>query len=323
MAGPAPLAAASFNAAAELRAAILQWQSWQLNERRASLHTVENYGRDLVAFLDFLAGHLGEQARLATFENLKPADFRAWLAHRGSAGYARSSTARALSVVRGFLRYCERNDLAQCAAIGAVRTPKLPHAVPKPLGVADASELLDQAAELSQVPWIALRDTALLTLLYGSGLRIGEALGLKRHEAPTGGALRVTGKGRKERVVPILPVVRLAIVDYLAACPYDPGPSGPLFLGARGKALDPGIVQLQVRKLRVLLGLPESATPHALRHSFATHLLAAGGDLRTIQELLGHASLSTTQRYTEVETEQLIAVYEKAHPRAKAKSAKV
>ncbi|HUC63159.1 MAG TPA: tyrosine recombinase XerC [Alphaproteobacteria bacterium] len=322
MAGPAPLTADAYGAAADLRAAILEWQSWLLNERRASLHTVENYGRDMAAFLSFLAEHLGGLPRLATLERLRPADFRAWLARRATKGFARSSSARALSVLRGFVRYCERNNLAHCPAIGAVRAAKLPRAIPKPLGVRDAADLLDEAATLSSVPWIAARDVALFTLLYGCGLRIGEALGLTRHEAPRADSLRVTGKGRKERVVPVLAAVREAIEAYLALCPFDPGPGGALFLGARGAALDPAIAQKQMRRLRIALGLPETATPHALRHSFATHLLGAGGDLRAIQELLGHASLSTTQRYTEVDSERLIAVYEKAHPRAKAKLAK-
>lgn len=317
MAGPALLEAGAFNAATALRAAIMQWQSWLANERRASLHTVEAYGRDLAAFIDFLVEHLGERPDLSSLERLKPADLRAWLARRSLDGLARTSTARALSVVRGFFRYCARNDLARCSAIGAVRTPKLPHATPKPLTVADAGDVIDKASALSENPWIARRDVALFTLLYGCGLRIGEALGLRRHESPKEDSFRVRGKGNKERIVPVLPVVREAIEAYLAACPYDPGPSGPLFLGARGKALDPAVVQRQMRRLRVWLGLPETATPHALRHSFATHLLAAGGDLRAIQELLGHASLSTTQRYTEVEVDQLIAVYEKAHPRAR------
>ncbi|HYB57657.1 MAG TPA: tyrosine recombinase XerC [Alphaproteobacteria bacterium] len=318
MAGPAPLGAEAFTATAELRAAIMAWQSWLANERRASLHTVEAYGRDLASFMAFLAGHLGEAPRLASLAALRAADFRAWLARRTMDGLARSSSARALSVLRSFFRFCERRGLADAAAVRAVRTPKLPRALPKALTVADAGEVIDKAAVLSEVPWIAARDVAILTLLYGGGLRIGEALALKRHEAPSGEVLRVLGKGRKERLVPVLPVVREAVGRYLALCPYDPGPSGALFLGARGAALDPAIVQRQMRKLRVWLGLAESATPHALRHSFATHLLAAGGDLRTIQELLGHASLSTTQRYTEVEAETLIAVYEKAHPRAKA-----
>ena len=296
---------------------MLRWQSWLAHQRRASPHTVEAYGRDLAAFVAFLAEHLGGPPDLEALGSLRPADLRAWLARRARDGLARSSTARALSVVRGFFRYCERNGLARAAAFGAVRTPRLPRPVPKPLSVADAAEVIDKVAVLSEVPWLARRDAAILTLLYGCGLRIGEALGLKRRDAPLGETLRVVGKGRKERLVPVLPIVRAAIADYLASCPYDPGPYGPLFLGARGGALDPAIVQKQMRALRVWLGLPETATPHALRHSFATHLLAAGGDLRAIQELLGHASLSTTQRYTEVETDQLVAVYERAHPRAR------
>ncbi len=317
MARPAPLAASAFTAATDLRAAIMQWQSWLANERRASLHTVDAYGRDLAAFTAFLAEHLGELPGLAALQHLRTADFRAWLARRTTDGLAKSSSARALSVVRSFFRFCERRGLADAAAVRAVRTPKLPHALPKALSVADAAEVIDKAAVLSEVPWIAARDAALLTLLYGCGLRIGEALALKRHEAPQGDALRVLGKGRKERIVPVLPVVREAILRYLAACPYDPGPSGALFLGARGGALDPAVVQARMRKLRAWIGLPDSATPHALRHSFATHLLAAGGDLRAIQELLGHASLSTTQRYTEVDATELIAVYERSHPRAR------
>jgi len=318
MAGPAPLAPDAFNAAAELRAAIMEWQSWLANERRASLHTVEAYGRDLAGFIAFLGQHLGELPGLASLAALRPADFRAWLARRTTEGLARSSSARALSVLRSFFRFCARRGLAETTALAALRTPKLPRALPKALTVKDAAEVIDKAAALSKLPWIAARDTALFTLLYGCGLRLGEALGLRRHEAPQGAVLRILGKGKKERLVPVLPIVREAIERYLALCPYDPGPSGPLFLGARGGALDPAIVQKEMRKLRVWLGLSEQATPHALRHSFATHLLAAGGDLRTIQELLGHASLSTTQRYTEIETEALIAVYEKAHPRAKA-----
>jgi integrase/recombinase XerC len=219
--------------------------------------------------------------------------------------------------VRNFVRYCARNELANAPAISIVRNPKLPQALPKPLSVDDALAALDQAAALAKRPWVGKRDAALLTLLYGCGLRIGEALGLKCRDAPFGETLRVIGKGQKERLVPVLPIVREAIADYLAACPHDPGPDGALFLGTRRAALDPAIVQHTVRRLRTRLGLPETATPHSLRHSFATHLLAAGGDLRTIQELLGHASLSTTQRYTEVEMDQLIAVYERAHPRAR------
>jgi len=317
MAGPAADGLASVPAAPDLRAAMLQWRSWLAAERRASPHTIEAYGRDLAGFVAFIAEHLGGAPDLAALESLRPADLRAYLARRARDGLARSSMARALSVVRGFFRYCERNGLARATAAHAVRTPRLPRAIPKPLAVEEALEAVDKVGALSEVPWLAARDAAILTLLYGCGLRIGEALGLRRGDAPVGETLRVVGKGRKERLVPVLPVVRAAVADYLGACPYDPGPDGPLFLGARGKALDPAIVQRQMRRLRVWLGLPETATPHALRHSFATHLLAAGGDLRAIQELLGHASLSTTQRYTEVETDQLIAVYERAHPRAR------
>ena len=198
-----------------------------------------------------------------------------------------------------------------------MRNPKIPHAIPKPVNVEDAMDTIENVATLAKRPWVGKRDAALLTLLYGCVLRIGEALGLKRRDTPLGETLRVVGKGQKERLVPVLPIVREAIADYLAACPHDPGPDGSLFLGVRGKKLDPAIVQRTVRLLRARLGLPETATPHALRHSFATHLLAAGGDLRTVQELLGHASLSTTQRYTEVDMSQLIAVYERAHPRAR------
>ncbi|HLI10464.1 MAG TPA: tyrosine recombinase XerC [Alphaproteobacteria bacterium] len=310
-------ALATFPAAPELSAAIAQWLDWLTNERRASPHTVEAYRRDIFAFVTFLAEHLGEAPGLTSLASMRPADLRAWLARRTLDGHARSSTARALSVVRSFARYCARRGHASSAAIASARSPKLPRTVPRPLTIADAAKTIDEIAALSSSAWIARRDVAVLTLLYGCGLRIGEALGLRRGDAPQGETLRVLGKGRKERVVPVLPIVRAAIQDYLAACPYDRGADGPLFFGARGKRLHAAIVQQRMRELRRRLDLPDTATPHALRHSFATHLLGAGGDLRAIQELLGHASLSTTQRYTEVDAEQLLAVYERAHPRAR------
>jgi integrase/recombinase XerC len=198
-----------------------------------------------------------------------------------------------------------------------LRGPKLPHSVPKPLSVADAAEIVEAPTTLVASAWQAKRDIAILTLLYGCGLRISEALGLKRSEAPRDELMTVVGKGRKERVLPVLAAVREAIADYLAACPYPLPPDGPLFVGARGGPLNPRIVQRRMEELRAVLGLPDTATPHALRHSFATHLLGGGGDLRAIQELLGHASLSTTQRYTSVETERLLAIYDAAHPRAR------
>jgi integrase/recombinase XerC len=198
-----------------------------------------------------------------------------------------------------------------------VRTPKAPRPLPRPLSETDALAALAAVERLSDVRWIALRDRALLACLYGMGLRIGEALALRRRQAPAGDAIAVRGKGRKERLAPVLPAVAAAVADYLAACPFDNGPDGPLFLGARGRALDPGVAQRQMRRLRGVLQLPETATPHALRHSFATHLLAGGGDLRTIQELLGHASLATTQRYTEVDGARLIQIHREAHPRTR------
>jgi integrase/recombinase XerC len=312
---PGPLPLARFSAAEDLRAAIALWASWLDGERRASAHTIAAYGRDLACFLDFLTGHLGEMPGLSTLDQLRPADFRAYLAYR-AARVERSSIARGLSVVRTFIRFLERRGLASSPALLVLRGPKLPHSVPKALTVADAAEMIDAPAGLVTSVWQAKRDVAVLTLLYGCGLRISEALGLKRSEAPQGDIIMITGKGQKQRMVPVLPVVRRAIADYLAACPYALAADGPLFVGARGGPLSPRLVQRQMEMLRGALGLPDTATPHALRHSFATHLLGAGGDLRAIQELLGHASLSTTQRYTSVETERLLAVYDAAHPRA-------
>ncbi|NKB48352.1 MAG: tyrosine-type recombinase/integrase [Alphaproteobacteria bacterium] len=306
-----------------LRRAVDQWYDQLSAERRASPHTLAAYLRDLGAFLDFLTFHLGGPPKLRDLESLKSGDFRAWLAHRTQSGLARSSTARALSVVRGFYRFLDREALAHNAAIGAVRSPRRTRTVPKALAVAEMSDLLDSAGaperETSE-PWVAARDVAVLTLLYGCGLRISEALGLNRRDAPAirgaGGSLTVDGKGGKQRRVPVLPIVVEAVEAYIAACPYTLAPDGPLFVGVRGARLNPRIVQGRLQTLRAQLGLPKEATPHALRHSFATHLLGAGGDLRAIQELLGHASLSTTQRYTDVDAERLLDVYSRAHPRA-------
>ncbi len=300
----------------DLDRAVDAWRSWLRSERRAAPLTLEAYERDLLAFLAFLAEHRGEPPSLASLAALSRADLRAWLAMRAGGGLKASSTARALSVIRGFYRFLARRGLAENAAVTSLRNPRLPKSVPKALSEAEAMEALDQIGELGREPWIAKRDAALLTLLYGCGLRLGEALSLTRADAKAAraGRLVVTGKGRKQRVVPVLAIVAAALDDYLALCPYR---HDPLFLGARGGALHPRIVQDRLQRLRLLLGLPPTATPHALRHSFATHLLAGGGDLRAIQELLGHASLSTTQRYTEVDAAGLLAVYEQAHPRAK------
>ncbi|WP_119418550.1 tyrosine recombinase XerC [Desertibaculum subflavum] len=305
------------SAAAPLAAAARDWIGWLEGEKRAARHTLLAYARDLAAFVDFLGLHLGGAPDLDDLQAVGIADLRAYLAHRRADGLSAASAARALSAVRGFVRWLERNGRLRNAAFAALRGPKRRAPLPRPVQPESALALVDQAAEAEEA-WIGLRDAAVLSLLYGAGLRIGEALGLAADQAPKGDTLRVRGKGGKERVVPVLPAIRDAVAAYIAACPHRPAGKQPLFVGARGKPLDPAIIQKRVRDLRRGLGLPESATPHALRHSFATHLLAAGGDLRVIQELLGHASLSTTQRYTEVEAARLIEAHAKAHPRAKA-----
>jgi integrase/recombinase XerC len=307
-----------FKAEPALVRAAEDWRDWLRHERRFSRHTLDAYGRDLAAFFAFLAEHLGYPPGLSDLEALKPADFRSYLAGCHRLGLARASTARAMSSVRGFFRFLDKRGRARNAAIGTVGAPKAPKSVPRALGEAEALEAVAAVGDLGQrEPWLAARDAALLVLLYGCGLRIGEALALARDDAPKGEAMVVTGKGRKQRVVPVLPAVRVALADYLALCPYPGKGVDPLFVGAQGRRLNAGVVQRLVRRLRAALDLPETATPHAFRHSFATHLLAGGGDLRTIQELLGHASLSTTQRYTDVDAARLEAVYRKAHPRAK------
>ena len=300
--------------AADAANLIAAWLTNLKAERRASRHTVDGYGREIGFFVRFLAGHLGGPVRRRDLADLKVADFRAYLAERRNAGLSSRSLARALSALRAFFRYAARTADLHNPAIAAVRAPKMAKSLPRPLDVPDAQAVVDSAGDLEDEPWIAARNIALLTVLYGCGLRISEALGLNRDDV--GGTLRILGKRNRQRVVPVLPVVRQAIAAYLKICP-PAAVDGPLFIGARGGRLNPGIAQKLMRDLRALLGLPPSATPHALRHSFATHLLAGGGDLRTIQELLGHANLSTTQHYTDVEMAQLLEVYENAHPRAK------
>jgi len=308
---------ARFAATDDLRAAIGLWVAWLTGERRASPHTVAAYGRDLALFLDFVTEHVGELPSLGAFDRLSPADFRAYLARRVQRHADRGSLARGLSVLRGFVRFLHRRGLASTSALAALRSPRLRASVPKPLTVDDATAAVYIVGDFATGGWQGKRDIAIMTLLYGCGLRLSEALGLRRGEAPLSEMLVVTGKGQKQRLLPVLPAVRAAVADYLAACPHALETDGPLFVGARGGPLNPRIVQRQMEAVRGHLGLPESATPHALRHSFATHLLGAGGDLRAIQELLGHASLSTTQRYTAVETERLLAIYDAAHPRAR------
>lgn len=305
------------SAAADAAPQYAGWLAHLSHARRLSPHTVAAYGRDVRDFLAFLQAHLGGAAGLAELRTLQISDFRAWLAQRRTDGLNSASLARAVSAVRSFFRYLHKAGVLENTAISGLRGPKLPHGVPKPLSETGALRVVADAGDLAAEPWIGLRDVAVLSLLYGCGLRISEALGLSRAAAPFGDTLRIYGKGGKERLAPVLPVVAEAVQAYLAHCPYQLSANDPLFVGARGKRLSPRIVQLGMQRLRGALGLPDSATPHALRHSFATHLLSAGGDLRTIQELLGHASLSSTQRYTEVDAARLLEVYGAAHPRAR------
>jgi len=302
-----------------LKRALSSWLDWLQHEKRSSPHTIDNYSRDIAAFLVFFTDHLGFTPGVRDLAQLRAVDFRSWLARLGQDGKSRATIARRFSTLRSFYKYLERQGVLTNAAVHAVRTPKLPKSLPKALSVEDALEVVDLAEDLANEPWVGKRDRALLMLLYGCGLRIAEALELDVKDLPEGDIMVVTGKGNKQRVVPVLPQVAKAIATYVKMCPYPMTPSSPLFLGVRGKRLQAGVAQAMVREVRAMLGLPASATPHALRHSFATHLLAGGGDLRTIQELLGHASLSTTQRYTDVDAARLQAVYSHTHPRAKRK----
>jgi integrase/recombinase XerC len=302
-------------------AEIASWLRHLGSERRMAAKTLEAYRRDVVQFLGFLAEHLGGAPSLKELAALEPADVRAFMAARRAQGVSGRSLNRTLAGVRGFARFLERSGKGKVGALSAVRAPKIAKTLPRPLPVAAAKSVADPdlAAGDGREPWIHARDAAVLALLYGGGLRISEALGLKRGDfaaAEGAGSVTVTGKGGKQRMVPLLPQVQKLVATYLALCPYDPPVDGALFLGAKGGPLSPRVVQLAMARLRGVLGLPETATPHALRHSFATHLLARGGDLRSIQELLGHASLSTTQIYTEVDAERLIEAYRSAHPRA-------
>jgi integrase/recombinase XerC len=303
-----------------VREAVEDWLAYLGIERQLAPKTAEAYERDISQFLAFLARHLNRLPDMKQLLALQARDVRAFLAARRGGGVGSRSLARSLSGLRMFYKFLERRGYGKNDAIRAVALPKVPHSVPKPLTAPKATALVDGAdiASPDAPEWILARDSAVLALLYGSGLRISEALSLKRRDAPIKGRdmLRVTGKGNKTRVVPVLPIVREAVERYLKLCPLKLGSDEPLFVGVRGKQLSPRIIQLRIARARAALGLPETATPHALRHSFATHLLGAGADLRAIQELLGHASLSTTQGYTEVDRAHLLKAYASAHPRA-------
>jgi integrase/recombinase XerC len=297
-----------------------RWLSHLGAERRLSPKTLEAYSRDLRQCLDFLCAHWGERVTLKRFAALEATDIRAFMAMRRADDIAGRSLMRALAGLRSFGRFLEREGKGKVGALSAIRAPKVAKTLPKPLPMASAKRLADadERAGEDRETWILARDAAVMALLYGSGLRISEALGLTRREVPRpgeGDVLIVTGKGNKTRMVPVLQNVLALVQEYVAMCPYPLPAEGPIFVGARGGPLSPRIIQLAMERLRGALGLPDSATPHALRHSFATHLLSRGGDLRAIQELLGHASLSTTQIYTGIDAERLLEVYASAHPR--------
>jgi integrase/recombinase XerC len=304
--------------AGDLHESIRAWLSHLDSERGQSDATRDAYARDLRQFLAFFKHQLGHPPCLSDLARLDVKTVRAFLAHRRKAGVVSRSLARSLSALRMYFRWLEREETLKNRAVTEVALPKIPHAIPKPLNVEAATDVVRPNGN-DEDDWIAVRDRAVLILLYGCGLRISEALALSPRTAPIEGRdmMHVIGKGGKERLVPVLPVVSETISRYVSLYPYPLERDGPLFRGARGGPLSPRLIQLAMEKLRADLGLPVTATPHALRHSFATHLLSAGADLRQIQELLGHASLSTTQIYTEVDRERILNVYDKAHPRAR------
>ncbi|MDX2309349.1 MAG: tyrosine recombinase XerC [Hyphomicrobium sp.] len=301
----------------DLDRAAAHWLAHLEDNLNRSPDTISAYARDVRQLLDFLERRLGYRACLADLDRLDTKTIRAFLADRRRTGVESRSLARTLSALRTFFRWLDVSGLVSNGAVGRIKSPKVGHCIPKPLTVEGAAAVIG-VAEDDRADWIGARDTAVLLLLYGSGLRISEALGIAVRDAPLPGrdVLRIRGKGDKERMVPVLPVTQRAVARYLDLVPFVLAPEDALFRGEKGGALSPRLIQLAMQHLRDALQLPDTATPHALRHSFATHLLAAGADLRQIQELLGHASLSTTQVYTEVDRERLLAVYDAAHPRA-------
>jgi integrase/recombinase XerC len=294
---------------------LAQWLGGLESLKRYSTHTLIAYRQDMREFLCFLHEQMGEEITLQTLESLPIGELRSWLTQRTMKGFTATSTARAISSVRGFYRFLKREKLIEEAAIFTLKSPKRARIVPKAVSVEQSKQAVEAIGSLHPEPWLALRDEALLTLIYGCGLRISEALSLHGRDLAVEEYLVVRGKGNKQRVVPMLPSVHQALEAYRAACPYSVGRDDPVFYGARGKKLQPAMFQRQLQQLRAALGLPETATPHAFRHSFATHLLAEGAGLRDIQELLGHAHLSTTQRYTSVDKKHLLNAYAAAHPR--------
>lgn len=304
----------AFATDAFIQAQIGAWMRELGSVKRLAPKTLEAYGRDVSQFMSFLAGHVGGPITLQSLKELRAADIRAFMAQRREESLGSRSLARVLSSLKNFFGFLERENILATEAFNAIRTPKIPKSLPKALTVVEAKQTITSVDEMEDEPWIAARDMAVISLCYGAGLRIAEALALTKGDLEAE-VLRVTGKGGKIRMVPLIAPVRQAIETYLALSPYKVWDEDPLFRGKKGGVLSPRLIQKRMESLRSALGLPPSATPHALRHSFATHLLGKGGDLRAIQELLGHASLSTTQIYTAVDTERLMESYAKAHPR--------
>ena len=296
--------------------ALAKWLDHQRALSNVADNTLKAYQTDVLGFLSFMTLHKGEPQGLAPIAQISIRDMRAWMAHERGRGIGARSLARSLSAVKNFYKWLAEREGFEPTAVLSTRSPKFQKKLPRPLAQDAAAAMIETVEFQTQEPWIAARDQAVITLLYGCGLRISEALGLKGADAPLPSTLRITGKGNKERIVPVIDAARDAVDRYLDLCPYDLEPNEPLFRGVRGGALNPRAIQKVMEQTRLQLGLPATATPHAMRHSFATHLLNAGGDLRAIQELLGHASLSTTQTYTAVDTAHLMEIYDKAHPRA-------
>ena len=296
--------------------ALADWLERQGALRGASDNTIDAYRRDVAGFLGFLALHRGGAEGLAALSGVTTSDMRAWMAQTRADGVGPRSMARKLSAVKSFWRWLAEREGFDATSVLAARSPKFQRKLPRPLAEDAARDMIDRVEVQASAPWIAARDTAVVTLLYGLGLRISEALSLSGADAPLPDVLRIRGKGGKERIVPVIPAARRAVDEYLRLSPWEKTDAAPLFRGARGGPLSPRPIQKVMEQARLQLGLPASATPHAMRHSFATHLLNAGADLRAIQELLGHASLSTTQAYTAVDSARLMEVYAASHPRA-------
>jgi len=303
--------------AADLQARLNEWSDSLAFEKRLSKHTLRAYATDMGHFLSFLIDYKETSPSINDIAGVDIRDFRAWMSRKAMEGVGNVSRARSLSGVKNFLSWLDKKGIAHNAAISTVRSPKLAHKLPRPLHEKQALEVLENAGLLVKEDWVGARNAALFTLLYGCGLRIDEALSLNIKDMPRDGFLVVMGKGGKERRVPVIALVERSLRAYLESMPFSKQPEDPIFRGIQGKRLNQGVAQKAMRDIRKTLGLPSNATPHALRHSFATHLLQNGANLREIQELLGHSSLSTTQRYTEIDAKTMLETYRNAHPRAK------